>query len=84
MKTLNTPEAKEKAELPEIWKQDVHDLNLLQAVAKQGLSILMHLKGNSDWHFEEVFLNRKKLMHRLEELCFFFKKLLPKYKKIYD
>ena len=23
-------------------------------------------------------------MQRLEQLCFFFKKLLPKYKKIYD
>ena len=37
LKTLNSLEAKEKAELPGCWTQDVHDLNLLQAVAKDGL-----------------------------------------------
>ena len=84
LKLLNSPEAKEKAELPEIWRQDVHDLNLLQAVAKEGLQVLNRLKGNNMWSFEDIYLNRKKLMRRLEQLCFFFKKLLPKYKKIYE
>lgn len=37
LRTLNTPEVKDKAKLPELWRQDMHDLNLLQSVAKEGL-----------------------------------------------
>ena len=62
----------------------MHDCNLLKAVAKEGLHVLSTLKGSITWKFEDIYLNKKKLLRRLEELCFFFKKLLPKYKKIYE
>ena len=63
---------------------EIHDKNLLKAVSENGISFLSKLKENKEYGFEDVRVSRKRLQRRLEQLCFFFKNLLPKYKKIYE
>ena len=40
------------------------------------------LKDNRDYEFGGIMVKRKILLRRLEGLCFHFKLLLPKYKKL--
>jgi hypothetical protein len=84
LQQINTTEAREKCKLPETWKMEIHDKNLLKAVSENGISFLGKLKENKEYGFEDVRVSRKRLQRRLEQLCFFFKNLLPKYKKIYE
>jgi len=81
---MNTSEAREKCKLPEHWKIELHDKNLLKAVSENGISFLSKLKENKDYGFNDIKVSRKRLLRRLEHICFFFKNLLPKYKKIYE
>lgn len=62
----------------------MHDKNLLKAVSENGLSFLSRLKQNKEYDFDMIKISRKKLLRRVEQLCLFFKNLLPKYKKLFE
>lgn len=80
---LATPEEFEAAKLPvDVWKFEAHDKSLLRAVSENGLNFLNKMKGNAEWGFSDITLSRKVLVRRVEQVCFAFKKILPKYKRM--
>jgi len=70
--------------LPSNWNPEIHDKNLLKAVSENGLTYLGKLKDNSEYEFGGIMVRRKLLLKRIEKLCYHFKTLLPKFKKLND
>jgi hypothetical protein len=67
--------------LPEDWKVEIHDKNLLRAVSDHGLQYLGKLKDNREYEFGGFNISRRVLLSRVETLCNKFKNYLPKFKK---
>ncbi len=82
--TFNTEESLKESSLPSNWKSEVHDKNLLKAVSDNGLAYLGKLKDNREYEFGGIMVKRKILLRRLEKLCYHFKQLLPKFKRLND
>jgi hypothetical protein len=81
---FGTEESIKESKLPGNWKCEVHDKNLLKAVSDNGLAYLGKLKDNQAYEFGGVMVKRKILLKRVEKLCYHFKQLLPKFKKLFD
>lgn len=52
--------------LPEEWKVEIHDKNLLKAVNENGLNYLGKMKDNREYEFGGILTKRKFLLRRLE------------------
>ena len=66
LKQICSPEVREKYKLPDNWRQEVHDRNLLKAVGEHGLNILSKLKDNPEFGFSDIRLSRKRFLRRVE------------------
>lgn len=66
--------------MPDHWVVELHDKALLKAVATNGLQILSKIKNNEELGFKDILVSKKKLLRRVENLCYYFKENMPKYK----
>ena len=66
--------------MPDHYIVELHDKALLKAVHTFGLQILPKLKNNDELGFKDIICSKKKLIRRVENLCYYFKENMPKYK----